>query len=599
MNKNWLIRTKSNHILGPVSKDKVIELYKNGSIKGDDEVCSGNGFWFFIREKDLIEKYLLSSHQQPFNPISEAKDVLTYDKSEPAPEPVVEDDVTLVGKALNLKDLQEDAPPPPILPAEQKSGPSPEIVHQHVPVHDVSQNKKKIASNKVHKKNIPNKTMIKKDHTFIRYLGIFTFILFLLLIYFRKTIMGHLSYLSPINSAYAQSTTDEGQKKKLFLDQLIEIDGVTFRPDLGLHGLRIISMLRTETLDCGRFNDVVTQLGVILYPEDQHNENFLKRVRDCVIPLPDSNPVKRWLKRLGKKKSIQPTTEQIEQLGFLDSLLNSGFNLITAPEQKNKIVTMINFLDGDYLPERILQSYLYLLIGNISHSDSLLVQTYKTSPFTYWTQYPYQKTFWSEAVSLRIDKILERLSKHPTDRTNLHLFVKYMYDFFNDNSLREATENFYDEDSISEKMKLKVYQAKGGDFSTYVNYKLAGVKKRRDGVKSDVLNRAPKDFPWYWYFFDEFHQLPKSEKVLVLNPYFNDKSDTAQIFFHFYATGDDSLMESFYQGKGISEIKQKRHFFIKLFNQSATWPFALYYLIEMGSIGQETVEKIMNDAEGL
>ncbi len=76
MDKNWLIRTKSNHILGPVSKEKVLELYNNSSIKADDELCAGNGYWFFVRETELVEKYLLGEEVQGFNPISEAKDVI-------------------------------------------------------------------------------------------------------------------------------------------------------------------------------------------------------------------------------------------------------------------------------------------------------------------------------------------------------------------------------------------------------------------------------------------------------------------------------------------------------------------------------------------
>ncbi len=51
MEKNWLIRTKNNHILGPVTKEKVRELYENGSIKGDDEICSGNGLLVFCSRK--------------------------------------------------------------------------------------------------------------------------------------------------------------------------------------------------------------------------------------------------------------------------------------------------------------------------------------------------------------------------------------------------------------------------------------------------------------------------------------------------------------------------------------------------------------------
>jgi hypothetical protein len=74
MDKNWLIRTKNNHILGPISKEKVLELYHNGSVKAEDEICSGNGYWFFVREKELVEKYLLGDALQSFNPVSEADD---------------------------------------------------------------------------------------------------------------------------------------------------------------------------------------------------------------------------------------------------------------------------------------------------------------------------------------------------------------------------------------------------------------------------------------------------------------------------------------------------------------------------------------------
>lgn len=71
-----MIRTKSNHIFGPISKKKTLELYQNGSIKAEDEICTGNGFWFFLKEKDMVNRYLLGDEEQPFNPISEAASVL-------------------------------------------------------------------------------------------------------------------------------------------------------------------------------------------------------------------------------------------------------------------------------------------------------------------------------------------------------------------------------------------------------------------------------------------------------------------------------------------------------------------------------------------
>lgn len=108
--KNWLIRTKSNHILGPVSKEKVIELYHNGSVRPEDEICSGNGFWFFLREKDQVELYLLGNKKQSFNPMSEGIDVLTAPVGRTAKAP--DEDITLVG-GINLSELKDTPAAPP------------------------------------------------------------------------------------------------------------------------------------------------------------------------------------------------------------------------------------------------------------------------------------------------------------------------------------------------------------------------------------------------------------------------------------------------------------------------------------------------------
>lgn len=79
--KNWLIRTSNFQILGPVSKEKIVEFLNKGSLKGEDEVTCGNGYWFLIKEQDLVEKYLLGDVPQTFNPISEAPNVLTANNS--------------------------------------------------------------------------------------------------------------------------------------------------------------------------------------------------------------------------------------------------------------------------------------------------------------------------------------------------------------------------------------------------------------------------------------------------------------------------------------------------------------------------------------
>ena len=193
MEKNWLIRTKSNHILGPVSKEKVLELFRNGSIKPDDEVCSGNGYWFFIRETDLVNRFLLGNEVQGFNPISEAKDVLHA-----AEAPTQKDeDITLVGK-LNTSMLKEaeEGPEEPKDPAPKK---------------------------KIKKLTSPRGESVEKvirgRQNYLQYLAVLCFIILFLLVYYRRTIIralfqGEVTLSSFIMSSAHAQAPEEATKKK-------------------------------------------------------------------------------------------------------------------------------------------------------------------------------------------------------------------------------------------------------------------------------------------------------------------------------------------------------------------------------------------------
>jgi phage tail protein X len=76
MERNWLIRTTQNQVLGPVAKQKLLEFIEKGALGLNDEVTSGNGYWFSLREKELVDKYIYGDIPQGYNPISESKSVL-------------------------------------------------------------------------------------------------------------------------------------------------------------------------------------------------------------------------------------------------------------------------------------------------------------------------------------------------------------------------------------------------------------------------------------------------------------------------------------------------------------------------------------------
>lgn len=214
MGKNWLIRTKSNHILGPISKEKVLELLQNGSIKPDDEVCSGNGFWFFIREDDMVARFLLGRELQTFNPISEAKDILTS----PQKPGVQEEDITMVG-GFNLDNLIKDAKG-----GKEKTPPSGTYVSQ-LPVAEVKvpstpepKKKAEVATPapkpaKVPKPRTPKPALKKQNY--LQYLAIVCFAIILAALLYRKMIFRYFkgAEFSLIESAHAQEQAPAEKKK--------------------------------------------------------------------------------------------------------------------------------------------------------------------------------------------------------------------------------------------------------------------------------------------------------------------------------------------------------------------------------------------------
>ncbi|MBF0297182.1 MAG: hypothetical protein HQK51_00560 [Oligoflexia bacterium] len=131
--KNWLIRTRSNQILGPVSKTKIKELLSNQAMGPNDEISSGNGYWFFIKEKDLIQKYVFEDNIQSFNPISEAKDVISIANVTPTPSTPLssssfssKEEVILPSQDdLEYPDMMDNvSPPPSIMPDDNNDNDS-------------------------------------------------------------------------------------------------------------------------------------------------------------------------------------------------------------------------------------------------------------------------------------------------------------------------------------------------------------------------------------------------------------------------------------------------------------------------------------------
>jgi len=54
----WLIRTQNNQIVGPYSRDRILEIIQSGTLSFRDELCRANDEWFFLNETEEVRQRL-------------------------------------------------------------------------------------------------------------------------------------------------------------------------------------------------------------------------------------------------------------------------------------------------------------------------------------------------------------------------------------------------------------------------------------------------------------------------------------------------------------------------------------------------------------
>ncbi len=94
--KKWLIRTGRKKILGPVSVEKIKEFIETDALSPLDEICSANGYWITVKEKDLVQKYIYENIRQDYSPVNDNKVIADIDELKKM--------IAGVDQATNLKD---------------------------------------------------------------------------------------------------------------------------------------------------------------------------------------------------------------------------------------------------------------------------------------------------------------------------------------------------------------------------------------------------------------------------------------------------------------------------------------------------------------
>lgn len=306
------------------------------------------------------------------------------------------------------------------------------------------------------------------------------------------------------------------------------------------------------------------------------------KLRDCVLKLPETHPVKRWMKFVAGSKPV--SAKELKKKTFLLEIIGSQFNLITDAKVKNEIIKILHEIPDETVPEKLLRSYLYLMIGNITRSDNILREIIAAAPRVNWERTGLRSSMYHKMASEQAQQILSKLSRHPADRRSFELFGLYLQSFYNDESLLAMADDI-DTSAVESKIGLKFIE---GIAPSFVKFLRLSNKSDTNRIKSlRNLKRYPLDEQsyWEWAFFDIDPLVSDA-----MNPELIRLEKEDQLWF-IYLMDNEKLADQFNKKSGKSFLPSRRPFLKESLNDHRAFMMSLYKLIELGDINPELVVK--------
>jgi hypothetical protein len=298
------------------------------------------------------------------------------------------------------------------------------------------------------------------------------------------------------------------------------------------------------------------------------NEKFLIKMRDCVLKLSADHPVNHWLKAVAVDEA--PSAKDQDTVNFLTEILNSQFNLITDLSVKGKIINHLHGMPESSLGERLLKSYLYLIIGNITRSDNLLTTFIQRPPYENWRGSVLPKSIYHKLGRDYLNQIMIKFSKHPADRRTFQLFCAYLETYFNDENLLRVVSEV--KEDLSDKLKLRFVQRIAPDLTRHLNKKFE-------------LASFQELAMWH---------LPFAEFSPALSEKFNQgivSLEQNNPLWFVYLASDDKIAESYAKITKKAFLTGRRQFLRTQLDSPETFMLALFKLIEFGDIDETLVKK--------
>lgn len=356
---------------------------------------------------------------------------------------------------------------------------------------------------------------------------------------------------------------------------------MTFKPSVDLEGFRVISSFDIEKFNCQKLENHIFQLSVILYSADLINEKFLISVRNCMLKLNASHPVKKWLTY--QSSTVKPNPKEQEKIDFLGEMLNSQFNLITDQKVKTAVINLIGEVPTNTNLEKLLKSYLYLMIGNITRSDRILKSIIAESPREFYQGFTIKPSVYHKMTADNLEKILRKFSRHPADRLPFYLFTVYIKSYLNKPELLELVDDI-EPSGMKEKISLSYALRTSPHIVEFARLTSMNEKRRMKNLRMKKYSLEMQSF-WVWPFIniDPLVSETMVERVKAL-----DETDP---LWTIYLLANEKLSDMYFN-KGGQPVSRRRQFLRKHLEDKKDFMLTLYKLIEIGDIDEGLVNEV-------
>jgi len=405
------------------------------------------------------------------------------------------------------------------------------------------------------------------------------------LTYYRKQVIrflfdGEMTQIVLFPSAYAQTELTDSKKKSFFDDQVV-LDGIIFKPEISINGFNVISQINLPTFQCEKLKSDIYNLAFLLFPPDRFNEKLLIKIRECATEE-DNAIFTNWLKSIDQKKVL--SKKEQKNRNKLIKILNSPYNLITDQNLKSELTNILLDMPGDTLGETLLKSWLFLMLGNITRSDSLLKEFINTAPYYNWKKRSINPSFYHTLSLEFLDGILERLAKHPSDRLIFKLFCEYVLSYYSDETLFYRIKKVHS-GFATDFINLEYVKRLAPALVNHLRLKAMSESNRISTLRNEKIITQEEQSLWHWPFLNIDPLITDG-----IYPTLKKWEESDQLWF-IYLMHSEKIIDVWSKNSGKSFIHGRRQF-LREHLDGKDFMLALYKLIRFGDIDPSLVEKV-------